>query len=232
MMVKGRERVAAKKCEVVVVVIRDVLRVYNYTFTYIPPCSPFPLQPAQLHCVFSYVYISQQNLLSSLQMAKWIVVDVTVRVVLFSTIAFVVNFLDNFFLSFLQLHHEGKICFSFLCIFICYVRQLLGFFISHVMPPMIILMLSKMVYLREWKLFYRVVTILFLTTCLNLDCFFFNFIMTPDLISIWKLSFVMIKFFKIFLSLTFNLEDSKNKKKEFFDKKICLTENSLRFCLL
>lgn len=37
---KGRERVAAKKCEVVViVVIRDVLRVYNYTFTYIPPCS-------------------------------------------------------------------------------------------------------------------------------------------------------------------------------------------------
>lgn len=222
MMVKGRERVAAKKCEVVVVVIRDVLRVYNYTFTYIPPCSPFPLQPAQLHCVFSYVYISQQNLLSSSQMAKWIVVDVTVRVVLFSTIAFVVNFLDNFFLSFLQLHHEGKICFSFLCIFICYVRQLLGFFISHVMPPMIILMLSKMVYLREWKLFYRVVTILFLTTCLNLDCFFFNFIMTPDLISIWKLSFVMIKFFK----LDIQFRGFETKKKEYFE------ETLLRFCLL
>lgn len=144
---------------------------WEYIITHLLTSLHAPHSFSQLHCVFSYVYISQQNLLSSSQMAKWIVVDVTVRVVLFSTIAFVVNFLDNFFLSFLQQHHEGKICFSFLCIFMCYIRQLLGFFISHVIPQMIILMLSKMLYLREWKLFYRIVTILFFITCLNLDCF-------------------------------------------------------------
>lgn len=95
-----------------------------YIITYSP--HPHKSTPTHhLHCVFSYVYISQQNLLSSSQMAKWIVVDVTVRVVLFSTIAFVVNFLDNFFFFLHSLcyccffhHTRGKFVFSFYIFFI------------------------------------------------------------------------------------------------------------------
>ena len=55
---KERKRTSSsKKCEVVVV--RDVLRVYNYTFTYIPPCSPF-LQLAPL-CIFVCIHITTKS---------------------------------------------------------------------------------------------------------------------------------------------------------------------------
>lgn len=118
----------------------EVVAVYNYILlSFHLQFHPHTSSPL---CILSYVYISQQNLLSSSQMAKWIVVDVTVRVVLFSTIAFVVNFLDNFLSSsFTSLYcsfiTQGEnLYFLFIYIFLYSIRQLLGF--CYVIQPLMI----------------------------------------------------------------------------------------------
>lgn len=84
-------------------------------------------------------------------------VDVTVRVVLFSTIAFVVNFLDNFFPqclgALLLFHHtRGKFVFSFYIFFI-FRKTATGFLLCYFASPMIFLLLFH--FLGKENDFYR-----------------------------------------------------------------------------
>lgn len=119
-------------------------------------------------------------------MAKWIVVDVTVRVVLFSTIAFVVNFLDNFFsFPFFSTTSRGENLFFFFMYFYVIRKTATGFF--HLScyasddDKNIERRLNENALFERMKiiLLHRDDTFLFIT-CLNLDCFLQFYYMTSS----------------------------------------------------